>query len=351
MGTTLAELARLVDGTVSGDGQVVISGAATLRDVQPGQITLADNPKFLTVLENSAASAVVVPAALQPTRCSYITVADVHAAFSRIVAYFRPPCQQTQQGISTAAYISPTARVASSAVIYPHAYVGDEVEIGERSVIHSGVKVLAGSRLGADVTVFPNAVLYEKTLVGDRVIIHASAIIGAYGFGYQVVDGRHQLSAQLGNVEIGNDVEIGAGTTVDRGTYGPTTIGEGTKIDNQVMVAHNCRIGRHNLLCSQVGIAGSCTTGDYVVMAGQVGIRDHINIGDRAVVCAKAGVMRDIPAGATFLGIPATPEREQFIMHAAIARLPELRKHFRKLEQEVAAMRRAAEMPARSEAA
>ena len=132
-------------------------------------------------------------------------------------------------------------------------------------------------------TIFPNAVLYENTDRRRRATIHASAVLGAYGFGYELVDGRHVLSAQLGNVVLGADVEIGAGTTIDRGTYGPTIIGDGTKIDDQVMVAHNCRIGRHNMLCSQVGVAGSTTTGDYVVMAGQVGVRDHVHIGDRAV--------------------------------------------------------------------
>ena len=165
--------------------------------------------------------------------------------------------------------------------VYPFATIGDDVTIGAGSTIHSGVHIMAGSRIGEDVTIFPNAVLYENTVVGARCLIHAGAVLGAYGFGYEQVDGRHQLSAQLGNVELGADVEVGAGTTIDRGTYGPTVIGEGTKIDDQVMVAHNCRIGRHNMLCSQVGIAGSTTTGDYVVMAGQVGVRDHVNIGDR----------------------------------------------------------------------
>ena len=141
---------------------------------------------------------------------------------------------------------------------------------------------MAGSQIGEEVTIFPNAVLYENTVVGPRCLIHANAVLGAYGFGYGFADGRHVLSAQLGNVVLGADVEIGAGSTIDRGTYGPTSIGEGTKIDDLVMVAHNCRIGRHNMLCSQVGIAGSTTTGDYVVMAGQVGVRDHVHIGDRA---------------------------------------------------------------------
>ena len=182
-------------------------------------------------------------------------------------------------------------------------------------------------------TIFPNAVLYENTEVGPRCVIHANAVLGAYGFGYGFADGRHVLSAQLGNVVLGADVEIGAGATIDRGTYGPTTIGEGTKIDDLVMVAHNCRIGRHNMLCSQVGIAGSTTTGDYVVMAGQVGVRDHVHIGDRAVLGAMAGVTNDVPDGSRMIGIPATPEREQKIKQAALSKLPEMRRQLKQLQR------------------
>ena len=197
---------------------------------------------------------------------------------------------------------------------------------------------MAGSRIGENVTIFPNAVLYENTIVGPRCVIHANAVLGAYGFGYGFADGRHVLSAQLGNVVLGADVEIGAGSTIDRGTYGPTTIGEGTKIDDQVMVAHNCRIGRHNMLCSQVGIAGSTTTGDYVVMAGQVGVRDHVHIGDRAVLGAMAGMTNDVPAGSRMIGIPATPEREQKIKQAALSKLPEMRRQLKQLQRTVEAL-------------
>ena len=197
---------------------------------------------------------------------------------------------------------------------------------------------MAGSQIGQDVTIFPNAVLYENTIVGPRCVIHANAVLGAYGFGYGFVDGRHVLSAQLGNVVLGADVEIGAGSTIDRGTYGPTMIGEGTKIDDLVMVAHNCRIGRHNMLCSQVGIAGSTTTGDYVVMAGQVGVRDHVHIGDRAVLGAMAGVTNDVPDGSRMIGIPATPERDQKVKQAAFSKLPEMRRQLKQLQRAVDAL-------------
>jgi UDP-3-O-[3-hydroxymyristoyl] glucosamine N-acyltransferase len=219
--------------------------------------------------------------------------------------------------------------------VHPGATIGDDVVIGDNVTIHSGVRIMPGCVVGRDTTIFPNAVLYEETRIGERVIIHAGAVIGAYGFGYRQVDGAHQLSAQLGYVVIGNDVEIGACATVDRGTYGATIIGDGSKIDNLVQVAHNCRLGKHNLICGQVGIAGSTTTGDYVVMAGQVGVRDHVHIGQGAVLCSMAGISNNVADGEIMLGQPATPLRRQKVQMAAIAKLPEMRREFRKLQQQL----------------
>ena len=261
-----------------------------------------------------------------------IQVDDVHRAFARSSCHFRPPRAARADRHQPAGRRSvPRRRSAEDVDIHPFATIGDDVTIGAGSTIHSGVHIMAGSQIGRDVTIFPNAVLYENTVVGPRCVIHANAVLGAYGFGYGFADGRHVLSAQLGNVVLEADVEIGAGTTIDRGTYGPTVIGEGTKIDDQVMVAHNCRIGRHNMLCSQVGIAGSTTTGDYVVMAGQVGVRDHVHIGDKAVLGAMAGVTNDVPDGARMIGIPATPERDQKIKQAAFSKLPEMRHDLKRL--------------------
>jgi UDP-3-O-[3-hydroxymyristoyl] glucosamine N-acyltransferase len=343
MSASLRELARLVDGRLSGNGDIIITGAATIRTASPGDITLADDSKLASKIASCPASAVVVSFDFQPAGIPYIAVRDVHAAFARIVSHFRPPCTRQSIGISPAAHISPSAKIGANVDVYPGATVGPDVEIGPDSAIHAGAQIMAGCRLGQRVILFPNVVLYHNTVVGDRSIIHAGAVIGAYGFGYQTVNGRHQLSAQLGNVEIGADVEIGACTTIDRGTYGSTVIGEGTKIDNQVMIAHNCRIGRHNLICSQAGIAGSCTTGDYVVMAGQVGLRDHVDIGEQARIGAKAGVMHDIPAGGTYVGIPATPEREQMHKQAALSKLPEMRRQLKALQRTVDELLRSAE--------
>ena len=333
MGTPLAELARLVDGRLSGDGNIEIEEAATLARAQEGEISFLDNAEKQNQLLDSRATAFVVPVDCHPPNATVIHVEDVHLAFSKIVEHFRPPRYAKRVGISPAAIISPSARVGEDVDIHLGATIGDDVTIGDRATIHAGVTVMAGCHIGEDVTLFPNAVLYENTVVGPRSIIHAGAVLGAYGFGYSTEGGRHLLSAQLGYVTIGNDVEIGASTTIDRGTYGPTEIGEGTKIDNLVMIAHNCRIGRHNIICSQVGIAGSTTTGDYVVMAGQVGVRDHVHIGSRAVLGAMAGVIGDIPDGECYAGIPATPMREQSFKLAALARLPEMRKQLKRLQR------------------
>jgi len=334
MPITLGELARLVGGALWGDASLELTGAATLGLARAGEITLADHPDRDRDLAASPAAAVIATPDVECSGKPAIVVSDVHAAFATAVRHFRPPRVQEHLGVSPMAIVSPSALLSAGVNVHPGASIGDNVEIGAGTTVHGGVRIMAGCVIGAGTTLFPNVVLYEDTRVGDRVILHAGAIIGAYGFGYRLADGRHQLSAQLGHVEIESDVEIGAGATVDRGTYGATVIGEGTKIDNLVMIAHNCRIGRHNLICSQVGIAGSTSTGDYVVMAGQVGIRDHVHIGDRAVIGSQAGVPNDVAPGEELLGSPASPIRQAKLQMAALSKLPEMRRQFRVLQRQ-----------------
>jgi UDP-3-O-[3-hydroxymyristoyl] glucosamine N-acyltransferase len=333
--TTLQQLADLVGGKVRGDAQTSIRGAASIARVQAGEITLADAVKLMPSLAASPAAAAVVAPDFPPVAIPCILVPDVHEAFTAIVVQFRPPRNVHRVGRSPAAHIARSARLADDVQVHPLASIGEDVVMGPGTVIHPGVHVMAGSRIGRDVILFPNVVIYENTIIGDRTVIHAGAAIGAYGFGYHTVKGVHVRGAQLGNVEIGADVEIGAGTTIDRGTYDATVIGDGTKIDNQVMIGHNCRLGKHNLICSQVGIAGSCTTGDYVVMAGQVGLSDHLHIGSRAILGAKAGLMNDVPEGAVFIGVPATPERDQWRMWGHVRQLPDMRRQLKKIMQQL----------------
>jgi len=287
-------------------------------------------------LTATKAAAVVLPTTTSCDWPAAIVVDDVHAAFAKIVCHFRPARANTAVGISPRAIVSRSARWGKNVNIHPGATIGDDCFLGDGTTVLPGAHLLAGCMIGRDVTIGPGAVLYENTEVGDRTIIHGGAVIGAHGFGYTQVDGRHIAAAQLGYVRIGSDVEIGAGTTIDRGTYGATSIGDGTKIDNLVQIAHNCRIGRHNLICSQVGIAGSTTTGDYVVMGGQAGLRDHVHIGNRAMLSAMAGITNDVPDGAVMMGIPATPEREQKLKQAALAKLPEMRQEFKAMRRAIA---------------
>jgi UDP-3-O-[3-hydroxymyristoyl] glucosamine N-acyltransferase len=352
MAATLGELARLVEGRLVGDGSVEVLGAATLLDAGPGDITFVDRDEKAEKLAATHARAAIVPAGFPIERLTMpaIAVADVHQAFTRVIQLFRPSRSSGRSGISPRATISPTARIAADVDIHAGATIGDDVVLGRGTTIHPGTHVMAGCQLGEGVTLFPNVVLYENTIIGDRTAIHAGCVIGSHGFGYRFSEGQHKPCAQLGNVEIGSDVEIGALTTIDRGTYGPTKVGDGTKIDNLVMIAHNCRIGRHNMICSQVGIAGSSSTGDHVVMAGQVGIRDHVHIGSGAILGAMSGITNDVPAQARMLGTPATAEREQKARFAAIAKLPELRKRVAALERSLNQSRRDDEPP-RSQAA
>jgi UDP-3-O-[3-hydroxymyristoyl] glucosamine N-acyltransferase len=340
MATNLATLAELVGGRLvpAAAAGTPIEGAATLADARPADISLLDNSEKALRLARSRAGAVVVPRNFLPDHPPAIQVDDVHRAFATIVAHFRPARAVARIGVSPLAAVSPLARLDDDVDVHPGATVGDDARIGAHSTIHAGAQIGAGCKLGSSVTIYPNAVLYENTIVGDRSVIHAGAVLGAFGFGYKMVGGQYQLSAQLGHVEIGCDVEIGACSTIDRGTYSATIVGDGTKIDNLVMIAHNCRIGRHNMICSQVGIAGSTTTGDYVVMAGQVGVRDHVKIGAGAVLGAQAGVVNDVPEGAHMLGAPAVPLRQQKVQFAHLSRLPEMRQQIKELQRQLEAL-------------
>jgi UDP-3-O-[3-hydroxymyristoyl] glucosamine N-acyltransferase len=330
---TIRQLAELVQGRIVGDPSLEITAAQPLGEAGAGHITFVENDKYLSQLHACAASAAVVPESLSANGLTLIQVADPLAAFVTIVRHLHGAPEPPPQGIDPRASILPTAQIGAQPSIHPFASVGEGTSVGARCRIYSGVVVGRNCRLGDDVTIFPNVVLYDGTVLGHRVIIHANSVIGADGFGYRFQNGRHVKVPQLGHVEIGDDVEIGACTTVDRGTFQATRIGEGTKIDNLVQIAHNCRIGRHNLLVSQMGIAGSSSTGDYVVIAGQVGIRDHVHIGKGAVIGAKAGVTKDVAEGERMLGAPATPEREQKRILMSLEKLPDIRHDLRKVKQ------------------
>jgi len=333
----LPTLANQVHGELfSRSNYDIITGAAPLADALAGHITLLDNEKNLPKLQVSAASACVTNQTFPGVRIPQIVVNNPHEAFTQICQLFRPQIVVTQK------YgIDPLASVANSDQISPHstvdafASVEDGCAIDDGTHLHRGVTVMHGCRIGKDCQLFPGVVLYPGTILGDRVILHSGCVVGAHGFGYRMQNGKHIPTAQVGWVEIESDVEIGANSCVDRGTYGATRIGEGTKIDNFVQVAHNCNIGKHNLICAHVGIAGSASTGDYVVIAGQVGVRDHIKIGARTMVGAQSGVVADTGEDEILLGSPAIPRNDQAVIYASIRRLPEIRKTVKQMAKQI----------------
>jgi UDP-3-O-[3-hydroxymyristoyl] glucosamine N-acyltransferase len=330
---TVRQLAELVQGQVHGDGDLVIHGARTLGEARAGDISFLEHEKHARQLADSQASAAVVPVSWPANGRTLIQVADPLAAFITIVRHLHGRAEPPPHGIDPLASVHPTAQLGADPSVFPFAVVGEGSVVGARCKIHSHAVVGRFCRLGDDVTLYPGCVLYDNTVVGDRAIVHANAVLGADGFGYRLQNGRHVKVPQLGHVEVGDEVEIGACTTIDRGTFRATRVGEGTKIDNLVMVAHNCQIGRHNLLVSQMGIAGSSSTDDYVVIAGQVGVVDHVHIGAGTVVGGQAAVTKDVPPGQRLLGSPATDEREQKRMLMSLQQLPEIRRDVRRIKQ------------------
>ncbi len=329
---TVRQLAEWVEGEVLGDGDLPITNARTLSDAESGDITFIDSDRHMNAWHASHASAAVAPPTVVPNGRPLIRVDDPLMAFVRIVQQIRGTSPEPSGVIDPSAQIHPTARIGEGATIGPFAVVGEHTEIGKNVTLQTGVVIGRDCRIGDDAVLHPRVVLYDGTILGNRVVIHANAVIGADGFGYRFQNGRHTKVPQLGCVLIEDDVEVGAGSTIDRGTFGPTRIGCGTKIDNLVMIGHNCQIGRHNILAGQVGIAGSCTTGDYVVMAGQVGVADHLQVGQGAVLAAGTGVVRHVPAGVRMLGYPARPESDAKRTWVVMDQLPEMRKELRRIK-------------------
>ena len=255
----------------------------------------------------------------------FIRVANPRVAYAKALAIFSPE-QKFTAGIHPSAAIAKSAQIDPTAHIGPHCSIGERVKIGANCVLQHGDFIGDDSTLGDGTNLFPNVTIYARSQIGERVRIHAGTVIGSDGFGYVFDSGFHRKVPQVGNLIIGDDVEIGSNVSIDRGALGSTVIGKGTKIDNLVHIAHNVEIGEHCILCGQVGFAGSTKMGNYVVLAGQVGIAGHLKIGNQVTVASKAGVMHNIPDGETWLGMPAQPDKQAKRVLIALQRLPDLLK-------------------------
>jgi UDP-3-O-[3-hydroxymyristoyl] glucosamine N-acyltransferase len=332
---TATQVAEKVRGEVIGDGSVTITGIAAADQARSGDLTFADKEAYFVAAEKSAAAAILVAGPFTSATKVIIRVTSPRVAVARLLPLFFPS-DDVVPGVHPTATVASTAQVDSTAHIGPGCVVGDGVRIGARSVLMGGNHVGRDAVIGDDVCLFPNVVLYARTQVGHRVTIHAGTVIGSDGYGYVLDEGRHRKVLQVGQVIIHDDVEIGANAAIDRGALGATVIGQGTKIDNLVHVAHNVVIGRHCLIMGQVGFAGSTRLGDYCVVASQSGIAGHLKLGNQSVVGAKSGVMRDVPNGETVMGIPATGHQQAKRQWIGAQQLPDALKRLRELEKQVA---------------
>lgn len=334
MSFTTAEIAKLLQGEVLGDPSVRLTGFTTTDRARPGDLTFAENESYFAAAENSAATAIIADARFSSAKKILIRVPNARIAFARALALFFPE-PKISPGIHPSAVVAATAIIDPTAHIGPHCVVGERATIGARCVLQAGIYVGADSRLGEEARLFHNVTLYPRTQVGMRVRIHAGAVIGADGYGYVLDAGVHRKVPQIGNVILGDDVEIGANVTIDRGALGSTVIGRGTKIDNLVQIAHNVEIGEHSLVVAQAGIAGSTKLGNYVVLAGQAGLAGHLKIGNQVTVAAQSGVMNDIPDGEKWFGSPAQPDKQTKRQFIAVQQLPGLLKRVAELEKKL----------------
>ncbi|HVM48227.1 MAG TPA: UDP-3-O-(3-hydroxymyristoyl)glucosamine N-acyltransferase [Candidatus Acidoferrum sp.] len=331
---TALDIAKRLGGEVVGDGALTLRGFAPADRAQPGDLTFAENESYFARAEQSAASAVLVDGPFTSARKTLIRVPNARVAFAKVLPLFFPEPVYAP-GVHPTAIVPPSASVDASAHIGPYCVLGERVRIGPRVVLQGGNYVGAQCQLDEETNLFPNVTLYPDTQVGKRVRIHAGTVVGSDGFGYVLDNGMHRKVPQIGNVIIGDDVEIGANVTVDRGALGPTVIGKGTKIDNLVQVAHNVTIGENCILVSQCGIAGSTKLGSYVILGGQVGLAGHLKIGSRVSVGAQSGVMSNIPDGEKYLWTPAQPDRIAKRQMIALQQLPELYRRVKQLEKQL----------------
>lgn len=344
---TVDHLAAHIGGTVVGDGAKVIRRCCGLESAGAEDISFVSNIKYANQLSTTSAGCVVVDAKFDhdsirrpgSSPLTLIKAADPYFGFRQIMVLIHGMRTQPKPLISPLCDVAPSAKIGTDCYIGAFVTIGENCLIGNRCVIYPGVRIMNGTELGSDCIIYPNAVIYDFCRLGDRVIIQSGAVIGCDGYGFATNQGIHHKIPQIGNVILGDDVEVGANTVIERAAMESTLIGQGTKIGNNVVVGHNCQIGRHNLLVSQVGIAGSSSTGDYVVLAGQVGVAGHIHIGDRVRAAAQSGITSDIEPNRDIGGTPAMDFKLAKRVYLQIFQLPELAKRLRTVEAKLDAIK------------
>ncbi|MDP2839147.1 MAG: UDP-3-O-(3-hydroxymyristoyl)glucosamine N-acyltransferase [Syntrophales bacterium] len=336
MKKTLSEIASFLDGSVSGDGGVVIEQIQGIDEAGPGDLTFVANPKYRKRMETTNASAILVAPGTACAGKTLLTVADPYAALGRLLDLYYPEEEETA-GIHKNAGIDERADVSPEAVVYPGVHICRGARVEKKAVLYPGVFIGRDASVGEASILYPGVTVYRRCRIGRRVVLHAGVVIGSDGFGFALPGQENRKIPQVGHVQIDDDVEIGANTTIDRGTLGRTWIQRGVKIDNLVQIAHNVVIGAYSVIVAQVGISGSTQLGKGVVIGGQAGIVGHIRIGDHVVAAARAGIHKDVPPGQIVGGTPHMPHREWLKMAACLPKLPEMREALAALQRRVAA--------------
>ena len=333
MEKTVNEIAVLVGGTVSGDGNCMIRGLASLDEAGADDLAFAV-PPHIEEARAAKAGALLLPTGTEGFSCPVIFVAEPKAAFAKLLTIFTPPIEHVV-GVSDEAYIGADVQIGEGVTILPFAYIDDHAVLGARVTVYPHAYVGQYSVIGDNTVIYPSATVREHCRIGARCTIHSCAVIGADGFGFTTDAGVHTKVPQVGGVVIEDDVEIGAHVGIDRATLGATVIGKGTKIDNLVHIGHNCNIGANCLIVAQTGISGSTKVGHNVTFGGQVGTVGHINIGANSVYAARSGIIGDMPEGTFGAGFPVQSHAEWLRVQAAIRRLPEMAKKLKALEKKL----------------
>jgi UDP-3-O-[3-hydroxymyristoyl] glucosamine N-acyltransferase len=339
-GMRVREIAERVGGEVVGDGDTLIEGVAGIRYAAAGELSYVSQARYAGDVAKTNASAVMVGRDWNaPAPVVLIKVDSAEKAFAEVAQWFAPDPVSYPPGIHPTAVISPEAVLGPDVHVGPYCVIGPDASVGARSVLVGHNVIAPGASLGEDCLIYPMVTLREYVRVGDRAIFHNGVVIGGDGFGFEADKrGVRTKIPQIGIVEIGNDVEIGANSTVDRARFGKTKIGNGVKIDNLVMVAHNCVIGDHVVLVSQVGVGGSTLVGPHAILAGQVGVAGHLEIGAGAVIGAQSGVTKDIAPKSYSMGFPAISRKQFAENQAGLNRLPQMKKRLAELEARLAAL-------------
>lgn len=332
MEKTLREIADLIGGEVAGNGELKITGLNRIDAAGEGDLTFSDE-LHAEAAKNSKASAVIMPADFSgELPKNVIKSVDSRAAFAKLLKIFMPKIE-IPVGVSDKAFIGKNVKLSDEVTIMPFAYVADNSEIGRGTIIYPHTYIGQNVSVGEDTIIYSNVSVREFCKIGSRCVIHSSTVIGADGFGFTTADGVHTKVPQVGNVVIEDDVEIGANVGIDRAAMGSTVIGHGTKIDNLVHIAHNCKIGANCLIVAQTGISGSTTVGDNVTFGGQVGTVGHIKIGGNSIYAARSGITNNMPEGYFGAGFPVQPHAEWLRMQVSLKKIPDLVKKISKLEK------------------